>query len=295
MTSSTYVALGGRSLIRLTGDDATDFLQALVTNDVERVSERRAVYAALLTAQGKYLHDFFMFRHRGALWLDCEAARLDDLLRRLTRYKLRARVEMERIGSDLSIFALPVAGALDLDQGAAAPFGGGIAYGDPRMAAMGARCALPPDQAAATLAGAGFTEETPEIYDRLRMTLGLPDGSHDMAVEGALPLENGLEELNGIDFDKGCYVGQEVTTRMKSRNLVRKRLLPVAIDGTPPAPGTPVMWGADEAGEIRAAANDGGGLALLRLDQMAAAREGGGALTAGDAVIRPLKPGWEGG
>ncbi len=123
----------------------------------------------------------------------------------------------------------------------------------------------------------------------------MPDGSHDMAVEGALPLENGLEELNGIDFDKGCYVGQEVTTRMKSRNLVRKRLLPVAIDGTPPVPGTPVMWGAAQAGEIRAAADDGGGLALLRLDQMAAAREGGGALTAGDAVIRPLKPGWEGG
>jgi len=291
MTSPAFVALGGRGLIRLTGDDTTAFLQALVTNDVERVSESRAVYAALLTAQGKYLHDFFMFSHQGALWLDCEAARLEDLAQRLTRYKLRAKVEMEDASSDLAIFALPGAHALGLAPGRAIHFGGGIAYGDPRLATMGARCALPPDQAQASLAEAGFTAGSAKQYHRLRISLGLPDGSHDMAVEGALPLENGFDELNGIDFDKGCYVGQEVTTRMRTRKLVRKRLLPVAIDGAPPACGTPVMRGDAEAGEMRAVAG-ASGLALLRNDHVEAAAAGDGALTAGGAVIRPLKPGW---
>ena len=295
MTDLTYVALTGRGLVRLSGDDTTGFLQALVTNDVERVTESRAVYAALLTAQGKYLHDFFMFRHRGALWLDCEAARTDDLLHRLGRYKLRAKVEMEDAGSELSVFALLGAGVRETlglgdGAGAAAAFGGGIAYADPRIAAIGARVALPPDQAAASLAEAGFAAGTPAHYDRLRVSLGLPDGSHDMEVERAMPLENGFEEFNGVDFDKGCYVGQEVTVRIKTRGLVRKRLLPVAIEGEAPACGTPVMRGDAEAGRIRAVV-DGAGLALLRLDHVAAAAAGGAALTAGDAVIRPLKPG----
>jgi folate-binding protein YgfZ len=296
MTGLTYVSLTGRGLVRLSGDDTTGFLQALVTNDVERVTESRAVYAALLTAQGKYLHDFFMFRHQGALWLDCEGLRTDDLLRRLARYKLRAKVEMADAGGELSVFALLGEGACDAlglsdGTGAAAAFGGGIAYADPRIAAIGARAALPPGQAAEFLVAAGFKAGTAADYDRLRVSLGLPDGSRDMEVERTMPLENGFEEFNGVDFDKGCYVGQEVTVRIKTRGLVRKRLFPVAIEGEAPACGTPVMRGDAEAGRIRAVV-DGAGLALLRLDHVEAAESGAGPLTAGGAVIRPLKPGW---
>ena len=160
-----FAILEDRGILAVSGPDRTDFLQGLVSNDISKVAPGHAVYAALLTPQGKYLHDFFMFRHQGALWLDCEGLRTDDLLRRLARYKLRAKVEMADAGGELSVFALLGEGACDAlglsdGTGAAAAFGGGIAYADPRIAAIGARAALPPGQAAEFLVAAGFKAGT---------------------------------------------------------------------------------------------------------------------------------------
>lgn len=291
--SGTWVALADRGLIAVAGADTRDFLQGVVTNDMETVSESRAVYAALLTPQGKYLHDFFVFRIGDVLYLDCEAARCDDLMRRLAVYRLRADVTIEDAGDAFAVYALFGAGVWSAAgiaprEGAAAPFGGGAAYADPRTAALGARAALPSDRAAAVLAGTGFAEADVAAYDGLRIRLGVPDGSHDMEPEKSLPLEYGLDDLNGVDFNKGCFIGQEVTARMKRRGLVRKRLLPVDIDGAPPAPGATVQRGDHEAGEIRAIL-DGAGLALLRLDRIAPE---GPDLTAGGARITPHKPDW---
>lgn len=290
MGGKTYVELSERGVLAVSGPDARTFLQGLVSNDVQRVSPTRAVYAALLTAQGRYLHDFFVAEVAGVLCLDCEAARRDDLLRRLKIYKLRSKVTLEDATQRFAVAAMPGADApsalgLASEPGAAKETAGGAVYTDPRLAAIGARAILPRESISLTLSSAGFSPGTLSDYETLRLKLGLPDGSRDLVVEKSLLLENGFDELNGVDWKKGCYVGQELTARTKYRGLVKKRLLPVRIEGPPPAPGTEIKAGGDEAGEMRSG-NGGLGLALLRLGQID--KE----LTAGSAKVKPAKPDW---
>ena len=177
------------------------------------------------------------------------------------------------------------------EAGAAGNFGGGVAFVDARLAAAGVRAVLPREDADRILEEAGFAAAPPEDYDRLRLRLGLPDGSRDMVLEKATLLENGFEELNGVDFGKGCFLGQELTARTKYRGLVKKRLLPVDIDGPPPAAGTPVLLEGREAGEMRSSSG-GLGLALMRLETLRRAAETGAALTAGGATLTPRIPAW---
>jgi folate-binding protein YgfZ len=287
MEATLYVPLPGRALIAVTGAEAHPFLQGLVTNDVDRVSPRRAIYAALLTPQGRYLFDFFVFERGGALYLDCEAARRDALIQRLASYKLRARVAIApEDGFTLyAVLGEGAAGALGLEtrEGCAREFGGGIAFVDPRTATIGVRVALAVAAGDAVLREAGFSQGDFAAYDAARIRLGLPDGSRDFIADRLLLLEGGADALNGVDFGKGCYVGQEVTTRMKRRNLVKKRLMSVAIDGPAPAPGTKIMRDGVEVGEMRSAAGDVG-IALLRLDL---ADGDASPLVAGEARLRP--------
>jgi hypothetical protein len=175
------------------------------------------------------------------------------------------------------------------DAPEARPLGDGVAYADPRLAALGGRAVLPRGTGDAPLVAAGLNAAARETYDRLRYRLGVGEGAAELGVDGTLALETGLEALNGVSFAKGCYVGQEVTTRMKTRALVKKRLVPVAIDGPPPAPGTTVRRGDSEAGEMRAAAGDIG-LALMKLDALC----GNGPLTAGTATLTPQPAAWLG-
>jgi len=295
MGGGSYVELGERGVVAVSGPDARAFLQGLVSNDVLRVSPARAVYAALLTAQGRYLHDFFIAEIGGALCLDCEAARRDDLLRRLKVYKLRSKVTLEDLTARMGVVALPGAHAAALglagEPGAAKEIAGGSVFADPRLVALGARAILPREAIAPTLAAAGFAPGNAGDYEALRLSLGVPDGSRDLPVEKALLLESGFDELNGVDWKKGCYVGQELTARTKYRGLVKKRLLPVRIEGPVPAPGTAVGAGGAEAGEMRSASGDLG-LALLRLDAVDRALAEGAALSAGAARLHPSKPGW---
>ena len=278
------IHLPDRAIVALSGDDCRGFLQDLITNDVERLTPETAIYAALLTPQGKYLHDFFAFQQGDAIWLDCEAARRDDLVRRLTRYRLRAKVTIDTV--DEAVHALIGDGALaalGLDgPGAVVARDGGVVYGDPRLAALGARAVRTGDAAVT-----GFAAGTRADYDALRLGLGIPDGSRDLAVEEIFALEAGLEDLHGVDFEKGCYVGQEVTARMKHRALVRKRLVPVRIDGPMPAPGTEIRHGEVAAGKLRSV-GDGRGIALLRLDRLG----DDAILTADAATLTPEKPDW---
>ena len=295
-----YTLLEDRGLLSVGGVDRVTFLQGLVSNDIEKVGAKRAVYAALLTPQGKYLHDFFIVRLDDALLLDCERARLDDLKKRLSMFKLRADVTLDDRSGELRVATLYGDGAGDAlglsgDAGSAGAFGGGIAFIDPRLKDAGARVVLPLEGAAKTLEDARFKATDAPEYDRLRLQLGLPDGSRDLVVEKSILLESGFDELNGVDWDKGCYMGQELTARTKYRGLVKKRLVPVIFDGPPPAPKTPVMLGEKEAGELRSSlpADDGGiGLALLRLDSMAEADETETALKAGAVTVTPAKPSW---
>jgi folate-binding protein YgfZ len=312
MPSLRFAVLEDRGVLALEGADARAFLQGLVSNDVNRVGPARAIYAALLTPQGKFLHDFFIAEcagesprasndaplpgRGGMLAIDCEKARLADLKRRLGLYKLRAQVTITDRSADFAVAALFGVGAtaalaLPQEAGSARAFADGVAFADPRLAAAGARAIAPRDSLRAAASAAGFAETPADEYDKTRIALGLPDGSRDLEVERAILLENGFEELNGVDWNKGCYMGQELTARTKYRGLVRKRLMPVAIEGPAPAFGAPILLGDADAGEMRSS-RDGIGLALLRLEKVEEALAAGTPLSAGDARLTPIKPDW---
>jgi len=290
MPQASFVVLEDRGILAVSGPDSRAFLQGLVSNDVEKVAPDRAVYAALLTAQGKYLHDFIMAATGDAIWLDAEAARLADLKRRLSMYRLRAKAAIDDL-PDLAVAAVFGDGAqaalgLPEASGAARAFGDGLAFVDPRLMALGARVILPRDRLRGALAEAGLAEADFAAYDRHRLALGIPDGSRDLVLEKSILLESGFDELNGVDWQKGCYIGQELTARTKYRGLIKKRLFPVRIDGPSP-PDTEVTYGGKDAGEMRSS-RDGLGLALLRLDAVAA----GQPLSAGSATLTPMQPDW---
>jgi folate-binding protein YgfZ len=278
-----FVLARERALISLSGPDRAAFLQGLVSNDLTKASAGRALYAAFLTAQGKYLHDIFIATWGDRLLIECEAARRGDLLRRLSLYKLRSKIALaEETGLAVGLYfgegALSSLG-LPPEPGTARAEGDGIVFTDPRLAALGARAYLPAGELPAE---SGRWAD----YDRLRISLGVPDGSRDLPVEKAILLENGFDELNAIDWDKGCYMGQELTARTRYRGLVRKRLMPVLIEGPAPSFGAPLMLGDKEAGEMRSA-NGELGLALVRIDAF-----GQGHLSSGEARLTPMKPDW---
>ncbi len=279
MKPDRYIALPGRAVISISGADAKPFLQGLVTNDIDLVAPDRAIYAALLTPQGKFLHDFFIAELDGSLLLDCAAARIADLLKRLKMYRLRAKAEIADESANWRVWALLPGGGTPGDAGARR---GGIVFTDPRHAALGHRAIMPADT---KMDESGLEEGTFEDYEALRIGLGIPASDVDLLAEKSLLLEYGFDELHGVSFEKGCYVGQEVTARMKHRDLVKKRLFPVALEG-PVAPGTPVMAGTVEAGEIRSVL-DGRATALLRLDL--ADRDD---LAAAGVPVRPNRPDW---
>ena len=292
----TYAILADRALLRISGLDAKEFLQGLISNDTRRLAPNQALYAAFLTPQGKYLHDFFLAERDEIVFLDCEAARRADLKRRLTLHRLRSKVAVEEADPALATYAVFGPGALAAlglrhEAGAAVPLGSGIAYADPRLAGAGGRAILAADEAAGIFAARGIAAATGKAYDRWRLELGLPDGSRDIDVDKSVLLECGFEDLRGVDFAKGCYMGQEVTARTKYRGLVKRRLVPVAIDGPAPARGTPLMLGDVEAGEMRSSAGDVG-LALIRLERLQEAVSQGRPLTADGVRLTPRKPDW---
>ena len=296
ITMPNYVFLEDRGTLAIEGAEARTFLQGLISNDIEKATSSQAIYAALLTAQGKYLHDFFIVEHKEALLVDCEDARRDDLFRRLSMYKLRAKATLTDQSDQFTTVALYGEGIESIcglagHPGEACSFHDGVAFIDPRHAAMGARVILPRNTAEQTLNGLNLNSCTQLDYDERRLTLGLPDSSRDMMIEKSILLENGFDELNGVDWDKGCYVGQELTARTKHRGLIKKRLIPVAIEGSAPEPGTIILWEGKDAGEMRSSV-DGIGLALMRLEYLEKACEAGKPFMVEGAKLTPQIPDW---
>lgn len=276
--------LKDRGVIAIEGPDAESFLQGLISNDVTKVTATQAIYGAFLTPQGKFLFDFFVTKSGDGLWLDCEAGRRGEFLKRLKMFKLRAAVSLHDLTDTYAVSAVfgnDAASALGIENvaGCACTLDDTIAFIDPRDAAMGARVihrrAEPP----------GFGASVNQIeYDHRRIALVLPDGSHDIKVDKDTILEHGFERLGGVDFTKGCYLGQEVTARMKYRGLVKKQLVALHIDGGAPETGTAIHAGDIDVGEIRSSI-DGRALALVRQDRLAAALERGDALIAGQQPV----------
>lgn len=291
MNDGSFVLLEDRGVLSVSGPDRRSFLQGLVSNDVEKVSSETARYAAMLTAQGKYLHDFVMVEAGESIWLDTEAHRLSDLKRRLSVYRLRARVSLEE-RPDLTVAAVfgePALTALGLSKvpGLARSFDSGVAFVDPRLAALGARVILPRESGQALLTQTGLGETPFQAYDGLRLSLGIPDGSRDLVPEKSILLESGFDELNGVDWQKGCYVGQELTARTKYRGLIKRRLMPVEIRGPSPTPGAIVTADGREIGDMRSS-HEGLGLALLRIEPVLEGKR----LEAGGAILVPVRPAW---
>lgn len=279
---ASYALLEDRGVLEIKGEEAETFLQGLVTADVTKAGEKRVLYGALLTPQGKFLFDFFLLRIGDAFYLESEGGRIEALKKRLSFYKLRAKVSIEEVTEKFRIFVFFGEGAvgacrLEEEAGTARFYEDGLLYVDPRTAKAGARALLPND---GTVDVAGFEKADAEDYDRFRIALGLPDGSRDLEPEKAMPMDYGFDALNAIDWEKGCYVGQEVTARMKHRGLARKGLFPVKVEGDPPAPGTAVMAGGQEVGRLTSV-RDGIGLALLKRE----AAESNEALQAGTARL----------
>lgn len=292
-----YAVLERRGVVAVSGEDRAVFLQGLVSNDVTAVTDQRAAYSLFLTPQGKFLHDFILIGFGGALLLDPETERRADLLKRLKMYKLRSRIALEDRAESLRVVVAFGTGALATlglpeEAGAARPFAGGVAITDPRLPALGARLILPVDgldDALAALDATGLARHTVADYDRLRVTLGVPDGSTDMIPDKAIPLENRLDALNAVSWTKGCYMGQELTARTKYRALIKKKLFPVTLDGPLPEPGTPVTLGDKEVGELRGGV-DGHALALLRLADLENATA---PLTVGTTRLSWRAPEWD--
>ena len=292
---ASFVVLKSRGLLTVGGKDRVEFLQGLISNDVQRVSGRRCIWAALLTPQGKYLHDFFVSEIDDIFFLDCEANRLVDLGQRLSRYKLRANVDlgMSEMQSVAVVFGNDTFEGLGLgdEMGAAKAIDGGLVYRDPRLSTLGLRTILDDRKAVKFLTARDFKEGTLDGYERWRLEAGVPDGSRDMIVEKSILLESNFDELNGVDWDKGCFMGQELTARTKYRGLIKKRLVPVRIEGAPPAPGLDVLFDGKNAGEMRTSFG-GFGIALLRLEYLERVLAGEGTLQVEGRKIVPRKPDW---
>jgi len=265
--------LEDRGVIRVSGEEASKFLQGLLTNDVERLEAGEARYAALLSPQGKILFDMLVVRipaENGAAYLiDCAAAQAADLARRLSFYKLRAKVAVVDESADHGV----IAGWGEEPQNVA----GGVVYRDPH-APLGWRAILPRDQAVAV--GAGHVHE----YERLRIALAVPKGGVDFAYGDAFPHDANLDSLSGVDFDKGCYVGQEVVSRMKHRGMARKRVARVKVTADAPPPGTPVLDGQLTIGTLGSSSGREA-LAMLRLDRVEDAKAAGRGLSAGGVGV----------
>ena len=272
--------LSHRGVLEIQGEDKATFLQGLISNDIYQVTPERAIYATLLTPQGRFLYDFFIVEQEGVYLLDAEAARIEALLKRLSLYKLRSKVVLS-LRPDLNVFAMwgaNVATALGLaEEGGACHRG---VFMDPRLLKLGAR-------AIGNVPNRGFPSATPEEYDLHRLILGVPEGGRDLIPEKAILLESGLDELNAISWTKGCYLGQELTARTKYRGLVRKMLFPVTIEGDAPTEGTEIFFNDRSVGEMRSH-NTSYGLALLRVEAVKAESE----FVCGNALLKPYIPVW---
>lgn len=268
-----------RAVLRVSGADRIEFLQGIVSNDVAKASEIRGVWAAFLTPQGKYLHDFFLAADGASILLDCEKARAADLHKRLRRYTLRSDARVDAAG-DLAV-ALTSA-----DPG---PATGAIAcFPDPRHRDAGYRMIGSRNSVERTMAAAGLARSDPLDWDRRRLALGLPDGSRDMKVERSTLAEGNADLLDAIDWEKGCWMGQEVTARMHYRGLAKRRLTPMRVFGPIPASGAAVERNGVPVGECRSSAGD----LVMVLARTDAIDEAGSGLRSGEARLHPAPPEW---
>ena len=241
-----------RAVVEVSGPDARPFLQGLVTNDVEKTSDG-LIYSALLTPQGKYLFDFFLLPNDDGILIDVAARAAPELIKRLSMYRLRSAVDLRL--TDIRV----ASGIAERPQ---------CAYADPRLPVLGWRAY-----------GEAHQTHQSNTRDRIRVSHCVPETGIELIPDKTFILEAGFERLNGVDFRKGCFVGQEVTARMKHKAELRRRLATVAVEGAAPI-GTEITDNGRKVGILYSQAG-GKGIAYLRFDRIS-----GGPMAAGDAALR---------
>ncbi len=278
--------LPDRGVVKVAGAEARSFLNGLLTTDVTRVTPEQARFGALLTPQGKIIVDCIVAEapaaDGGGFFLDCPRALAPNLVEKLNFYKLRAKVICEDLSAVLGVMAI---------WGGTGSTEYGLIYADPRLPALGQRVMLPPHLAKEAAADLGAEPMEATAYEAHRIAQGVPRGGLDFIYGEAFPHETNMDQLAGVDFDKGCYVGQEVVSRMEHRGTARNRVVLVAVEGFAPEAGIPVMAGDKQVGTTGSHAGQSA-LAMLRLDRIADARAAGTPLMAGGIAIEPRKPDW---
>lgn len=282
MSNYQFAALlGSRGVIAVGGKDRVHFLQGLVTNNVTKLAPGKPLYSALLTPQGKLMHDFFMIDAGERILLDIARDQVPALVKRLTMYKLRADVTITDVSDDFVIAAFW--GTVRRGE----QTGETTVYRDPRLDALGLRAIAPKGT---TFEDRETTWESEADYRTHRLSLGIAE-AEEICKDPLYPLEANFEPLHGVDFKKGCYVGQELTARMKLRAGIRKRIFPLTFDTAPPAPGAAITDGERDIATLLAV-EGARGLALVRLDRLAAAE--GRALTCDGQPVKIFSPEWLG-
>ena len=279
MSELLCTELTGRKLLRVSGEDAPRFLHGLVTCDVEHLQPGEIAFGALLSPQGKILFDFFIVRSVNGFIIDTDASMAEDLAKRLNFYKLRAKVDITSMDERAHAFAIWGTGAADK------AVADGVVASDPRLMEMGARAYIrraPPDTGEAPLAA----------WHRHRIELGMPEGGLDFVFGNAFPHEALMDQFKGVDFAKGCYVGQEVVSRMQHRGTARKRLIKVTSETALPESGTEILVGGTACGALASTAGKAG-LAMVRLDRAAAHATGTPAYAGTTEVTLSIQP-WAG-
>jgi folate-binding protein YgfZ len=273
----SIASLPDRTVLGVEGTEAREFLHALLTCDVQGLQPGQGAYGALLTPQGKILFDLFTLATETGFLLDAAASSADDLAKRLTMYRLRRKIE---------IGPRPELAVAAMWGGEAAPdLEGVMVFRDPRADGLGSRAIGPKDRLeAAATCDAGQ-------YDAHRIALAIPDSDRDIGSGQLFPHEANLDQLNGVSFTKGCFIGQEVVSRMEHRGTARSRIVPVRFDGPPPSPDTAVTAGGRSLGRVLSG-HGGRGLALVRLDRAEAARAAGEPLVAGEVGVAIERPQW---
>ncbi|MEJ2124782.1 MAG: folate-binding protein [Alphaproteobacteria bacterium] len=291
-----------RGLVEVAGSDATDFLQGLVTNDVDHEQEGEALFAGLLTPQGKILCDFFVIRREAKVyWLECARAQAGDLVKRLTMYKLRAKITVADRTDEFAIAASWGAEGASGVSAIPALAASVVSYADPRFAPLGWRHILPATDAASFSENAGAAAADEAAYHAHRIGLFVPQGGVDYIYGESFPHESGYDSLNGVDFEKGCYVGQEVVSRMHHRGTAKTRIAGVELVAPLAAHAEADVDTDASALEIRAAdlpvgvlcSRDGThAIATVRVDRAEEALQQGIPLQTGDVALTLRQPAW---
>lgn len=277
--------LTDRRVIQISGEEAHSFLQGLVTCDMDAIEPGQPGMGALLTPQGKILFDFHIHAsdNKNAndqrFLIDCRADFTDDLIKRLTFYKLRAKVEIEDLSDTHTVIAM-----WGHTPNASFPQ-------DPRLPALGWRFIIGTESNLQSLTGGPYDEASLDDYHAHRIALGVPEGGVDFAFGDAFPHEANMDQLKGVSFHKGCYVGQEVVSRMENRGTARTRTMIAASNASFPPAGTEIKAGGKTLGTVGSSAN-GNAVAIVRVDRVAAANANNDEISAGPAILELTKPDW---